>query len=170
MSTIFAARRARPAGPAVRALIGAAAICLFAPSASAQNSSLDVLAGTWNGGGTLSFEDGTDEKISCIGYYKGGQISVVIRCKGESSNFEFRSKLTASEGDKVSGTWEERTYNVTGEASGTASPGKLSAQFSGSIEGRLDMTFTATSQTVAVTVSTKGTGIKGVRGSFKRSQ
>ena len=149
------------------ALISAATVSLSTNSAAAD-ASLDVLAGSWHGGGTMSFESGKTESISCNGYYKGvGNLSVVIRCKGTSSNFELRSKLN-SNGDKVSGSWEERTYNATGDASGTASAGKLNVQFSGSLTGSLEMSFSSSSQSVSVSVDTKGAGIKGVRVSLNR--
>lgn len=149
------------------ALISAGTVSLSTISAAA-NPSLDTLAGSWRGSGEISFEDGTAENISCNGYYKGaGNLSIVIRCKGTSSSFELRSKLE-SNGDKVSGSWEERTYNATGDASGKASAGKLNVQFSGSLTGSLDMSFSQSSQSVSVSVGTKGAGIKGVRVSFNR--
>lgn len=149
------------------AFISAATVSLSTHSAAAD-ASLDVLAGAWHGGGTMSFESGKTEDISCNGYYKGaGNLSVVIRCKGTSSNFELRSKLH-SNGDKVSGSWEERTYNATGDASGTASAGKLNVQFSGSLTGSLEMSFSSSSQSLSVSVDTKGAGIKGVRVSLNR--
>ena len=149
------------------AFISAATFNLSTNSAAAD-ANLGVLAGSWHGGGTMSFESGQTEDISCNGYYKGGgNLSVVIRCKGTSSNFELRSKLS-SNGDKVSGSWEERTYNATGDVSGTASAGKLNVQFSGSLTGSLEMSFSSSSQSVSVSVDTKGAGIKGVRVSLSR--
>jgi hypothetical protein len=152
---------------AALALVGAAAVNLSDHSAAAD-AGLDVLAGAWHGGGTMSFESGNTETISCKGYYKGaGNLSVVIRCKGTSSNFELRSKLASSDG-KVSGSWEERTYNAAGNASGTTSAGKLNVQFSGSLAGSLEMTFSPSSQSVSVSVDTKGAGIKAVHVSLNR--
>jgi hypothetical protein len=148
-------------------LIGVPAVSLSTNLVAAE-ASLDVLAGAWRGSGTMSFESGKTETISCNGYYKSGDIlSVVIRCKGASSNFELRSKLK-SNGDKVSGSWEERTYNATGDASGSASAGNLDVQFSGSLTGSLAMNFSSSSQSVSVSVGTKGAGIKGVRVSLSR--
>lgn len=148
--------------------IGAAIVTLGTDVAAAQTS-LDVLAGTWRGRGTMLFEDGGSEEITCTGYYRSHpNTSVVFRCKGPASSFELRSKLTDADGEKVSGTWEERTYRVTGEASGTASAGKLNVRFGGSLEGRLDMTFSSSSQSVSVSIDTKGTGLKGARLSFSR--
>ncbi len=148
--------------------IGAGLVGLSTNAANAQTA-LDVLAGSWRGNGNMLFEDGTSEAINCNGYYRAGpNMSVVIRCKGSDSKFELRSKLLKSEGDKVSGVWEERTYNASGDAAGTAAPGKLNVQFGGSLAGRLDLTFTPTSQSVSVTIDTKGTGLQGARVSLSR--
>jgi hypothetical protein len=149
------------------ALICAGTASLFT-DAAANDASLDVLSGTWRGDGTMSFESGQTESISCNGYYKGGgHLSVVIRCKGRSSNFELRSKLQ-SNGDKVSGSWEERTYNATGNVSGVTSPGRLDVQFSGTLTGSLEMSFSSSTHSVSVAVGTKGAGIKGVHVSLNR--
>ena len=150
-------------------VIAGAAIVSMSASMAAAETSLDVLAGTWRGNGTMLFEDGKSENFSCKAYYRAGpNMSVVFRCKGSSTNFELRSKLLKAEGEKVSGVWEERTYNVTGEASGTASAGKLNVRFSGSLAGSLNVSFSPTSQSVSVSIDTKGTGIKGARLTFSR--
>src|SRR5262245_43283704 len=162
----FACKR-RLARLGALAFIGAVPLALSL-DAAATDAGLGVLAGSWRGEGTMSFESGDSEGISCNGYYKGaGSLSVVIRCKGTSSNFELRSKLD-SNGDKVTGSWEERTYNATGDVSGTASPGKLNVQFGGSLTGSLEMSFSSSNQSVSVAVSTKGAGIKSVKVSLNR--
>jgi hypothetical protein len=158
----------RPLKSIFTGLTAAAIISTTIVSSAPAKASLGVLTGAWQGEETMSFESGKAESISCNGYYKGGDtFSVVIRCKGTTSNFELRSKLTSS-GDKVSGSWEERTYNASGDASGSASPGKLDVQFGGSLKGSLAMSFSSSSQSVAVSVDTKGAGIKGVRVSLNR--
>jgi hypothetical protein len=167
MSANVRALRTSLAKLAALALFSAGTVSLSTISASA-NPALDALAGSWRGSGKISFEDGGTEDITCNGYYKGaGNLSIVIRCKGNASSFELRSKLDTN-GDKVSGTWEERTFNATGDASGKASAGKLNVQFSGSLTGSLDLSFSESSQSVSVSVGTKGSGIKGVRVSFNR--
>ena len=167
MSKNTCARISRLAQLAALALISTSPLSLSTNSMAADGS-LDVLAGTWHGAGTMSFESGEAESISCTGYYKGASnLSVVIRCKGTSSNFELRSKLESS-GDKVSGSWEERTYNAAGDVSGTASAGKLNVQFVGSLTGSLEMSFSSSSQSVSVSVGTKGAGIKGVHVNLNR--
>jgi len=153
----------------LRAVIASTIVSLPSAAISAEATSLDVLTGSWRGSGAMLFEDGTSDNLTCNGYYRPGpNMSVVIRCKGAETNFELRSKLLKSEGEKVSGTWEERTYNASGDATGTASPGKLSVQFGGSLAGKLDMSFTSSSQSVSVTIETQNTGLKGARVTFSR--
>lgn len=173
MSIYAYARKALLVPLAALAVIGASAVSVSAEPATAEpataEASLDVLAGTWRGTGTMLFEDGGSESITCNGYYRSGpNMSVVFRCQGGETKFELRSKLLKSEGDKVSGVWEERTYNAAGEASGTASAGKLNVRFGGSLDGRLEMSFTSSRQSVSVSIDTQGTGIKGARLSFSR--
>ena len=57
---------------------------------------------------------------------------------------------------------------TTGDVSGTASAGKLNIQFSGSLTGSLEMSFSSSTQSVSVSVGTKGAGIKGVQVSLNR--
>ena len=61
---------------------------------------------------------------------------MAIRCQSESSNVEIRSKLSQS-GGRITGTWEERTYNAQGNASGQASNGKISLAISGGVTGTM---------------------------------
>ena len=50
---------------------------------------------------------------------------MAILCQSESSNLHFRSNLSLS-GGRITGSWEERTYNAQGNASGQVSGGKIS--------------------------------------------
>ena len=162
-STALSCARANRTG-----MLAIAALLITTPATA--EAPLDALNGSWAGGGTLTFEAGDSEKLNCNGYYKGagGQnLSVVIRCKGPATSFELRSKLSVN-GDKVSGSWEERTYNATGGASGTSSPGKLQVNFSGSLTGTLSMSYSASGVSVSVSVGTAGAGIKGAQVSLHR--
>ena len=82
----------------------------------------DVVKGSWVGGGGLNFKDGRSEKLACTAYYtssgEGEALTTALRCTGPSGKLELRSHLSYA-GGKVSGSWEERTYNASGDASGT---------------------------------------------------
>ena len=125
----------RPATlPRLLPALALAAICLLAPfksSHAGDGNPFDTLLGSWRGNGQIALTDGKTERLKCNAYYTGGgsQLGMAIRCQSESSNVEIRSKLSQS-GGRISGTWEERTYNAQGNASGQASTGKISLSIS----------------------------------------
>jgi hypothetical protein len=72
-------------------------------------------------------------------------------------------------GGKVSGSWEERTYNASGDASGTLTPGNLRLNISGGVAGSMTVAFSAASQTVSITLATSEVPVKAMHFDFKRS-
>ena len=91
---------------------------------------------------------------------------MAIRCQSESSNVEIRSKLSQSAGC-FTGTWEERTFNATGNAVGQASGDKISLQISGGVSGMMPVSYSGSRQNVAI--STQGIALKSVTISLSRS-
>jgi hypothetical protein len=130
----------------------------------------DTLSGTWAGGGNLAYDSGAPDKLECLGYYKssgaGSNLSIAIRCKGDTK-LELRTKLDY-QGGKLSGTWEERTYNASGEATGTATENKLNVQFSGSLSGSMAIEFTPSTQSISVSILTTESGLKGAQVNLAR--
>ena len=53
-------------------------------------------------------------------------------------NLHFRSNLSLS-GGRITGSWEERTYNAQGNASGQVSGGKISLNISGGVTGTMSL-------------------------------
>ena len=134
----------------------------------AAAGTLSGLVGSWRGAGTATFDGGSREKLRCNGYYKGvdSNFSMVIRCASRSgAKIELRGRLKES-GGRVSGSWEERTYNATGSVTGSASPGKLKLGIRGAINGSLSMSYSSASQSVSI--STTGTTLRTVRISMRR--
>jgi len=131
----------------------------------------NILNGTWAGAGSLIYDSGPPDKLSCLGYYRstndGKSLGVALRCKGQPDKIEFRTQLTSTDG-KISGTWEERTNNASGTASGTATANTLHIDFEGGLSGTMSIAFSASSQAVVVTVSTDGSEIKGARVNLSR--
>ena len=75
-----------------------------------------------------------------------------------------RGKMTPS---RITGNWEERTYNAAGTASGTASPGRISIVVSGSIRGSMVVNYSRSRQSVSI--STSGSPLQRVSISLTRS-
>lgn len=150
------------------ALLAAIILSLWpAPRAAAANP-FDVLLGSWGGSGQITMADGRRERLKCTAYYTGGgsQLGMAIRCQSESSNVEIRSKLSQS-GGRISGTWEERTYNASGTASGQASANRISLQISGGVQGIMQVSYSGSRQSVAI--STQGIALKSVTIDLSRS-
>jgi hypothetical protein len=146
------------------------AILLFAswPSGQAVAGPFDVLLGSWGGSGQITMTDGRKERLKCNAYYTGGgsQLGMAIRCQSESSNVEIRSKLSQS-GGRITGTWEERTFNASGSAVGQASGSKINLQISGGVSGTMSVSYSSSRQSVAI--STQGIALKSVTISLSRS-
>ncbi len=140
--------------------------------AGAVATPFEAVKGSWVGGGALNFKDGRSEKLDCNAYYTGSDdgnaLTTALRCSGPSGKFELRSHLSYASG-KVGGSWEERTYNASGDASGTLNPGNLRLNFSGGVAGSMTVAFSAASQTVSIAISTSEVPVKGMHFDFRRS-
>ncbi len=151
-------------------MLGLLFLPLAAGTGDAAGMPFDALSGTWAGGGNLAYDSGPPDKLECLGYYKssggGSNLSIAIRCKGETK-LELRTKLDYQSG-KLSGTWEERTYNASGEATGVATGSKLSVEFSGSLSGSMAIDFTPSTQSISVSISTTESGLKGAQVNLAR--
>ncbi len=153
------------------ALIGLAVLALpVAPSqlsADAGNP-FSTLLGSWGGSGEYRLQDGTTQRVKCNAYYTGGgtQLGMVIRCSSDTNKIEIRSKLSSS-GGRITGSWEERTYNAEGNASGSAAGDKINLQISGAVNGTMQVAYTASRQSVSI--STQGVALRSVNITLGRS-
>lgn len=135
----------------------------------ADDNPFPELAGSWSGSGTAKFDGGTSEKMSCKGYYTNGgkdQLGLNIRCANASNKIELRANLSFANGD-VSGSWEERNYNATGQVTGHATSRKINVGISGGLTGSMSVSLGGANHSVSI--STEGVALKGVVISFSRS-
>ncbi len=126
------------------------------------DSPFSSMSGTWSGSGQVSFDGGRTERLKCKAYYNprgATDLGMSLRCAGSGNNIDLRASLSAS-GSRVSGSWEERQYNASGNINGQASANKLSLAISGAISGSMSVTTSGSSQSVSIT--TQGGGLKGV--------
>jgi hypothetical protein len=145
-------------GPACAAF---ALVIGIAVSARA-GASFDGLLGAWSGSGQIRYESGDTEGVRCSAYYTGGgqQLRLAIRCRSTSNNIEIRGLLT-QQADRISGTWEERTFNAAGEASGRMTNGRMNLSITGGgFSGSMSVSYSESRQTVVIT--TQGIPMKSV--------
>jgi hypothetical protein len=151
------------------ALMGALlALSALAPGVRAD-SLFDNLMGSWAGSGQIRYDDGQSEGIRCNAYYKGGgeKLNLAIRCRSATTEVEIRGQLTADAG-KLSGTWEERTFNASGEANGRVAGDKLSLSVTGGgFKGAMSVAYGGTKQTVMI--STEGIRMRSVNVTLAKS-
>ena len=138
-----------------------AAMFWQAPAASAETL-FDSLRGSWSGSGQIQYKDGKSESLECTAYYTGeaAQLRLAIRCEAGSNKVEIRGQL-AAQGQTLSGTWEERTFNAAGKASGSLAANKMSLAISGGgFHGSMSVSAAGGKQ--AVKIATEGIDMKSV--------
>jgi hypothetical protein len=163
--------RATEARELGRVLVGSVLLTLAAFCAgSAQAATLlDRLIGSWSGSGQIRYDDGQSEGVRCTAYYTGGneRLHLVIRCRSDSSEVEIRGLLTRR-GENLSGTWEERTFNASGDASGRVAGDKMSLSVSGGgFSGSMSVVHAGSRQ--VVTITTQGIKMRSVNVTLTRS-
>ena len=147
-------------------LLGAAV--LVTPVRSADAPAVNTLAGSWGGSGRISYTDGSSESIHCTANYTGGgnELRMAIQCKSDKNPIHVRSRLKI-DGGRVSGDWEERTFNVAGTGSGTASGNNLSLSLSGGgFSGSMAVSFSKSGHSVSIT--TQGIAMSRASMNFSR--
>lgn len=81
------------------------------------------LPGRWVGEGRLGFKSGDIENIKCRATYfiknEGQHLKQNIRCASASGKVELKSEINHDSENKLSGTWKELLYNLSGKLDGT---------------------------------------------------
>jgi len=153
------------------AVVTAAAVAMAATAlpVSAGDGTFSALDGAWGGSGSVRLENGKTERLKCKGYYNakaGSSLGMAINCGNASFKINMRANLKSA-GSSISGTWEEREFNQTGNVSGKQTASGFSLKFTGAISGTMNVSTTGTSQTVSI--STGGPGFTGVNLQFAKS-
>jgi hypothetical protein len=121
----------------MRPLIFAAVALLVASisgSASyAQSGPFTGLAGNWSGGGTVTLDDGSTERIRCRATYAVGEggagLNQTLTCASDSYKFNLTANVV-SEGGTLSGSWSESSRGVNGSLAGRGGNGSFQVQAS----------------------------------------
>jgi hypothetical protein len=99
----------------------------FAGSTShAQSSPFAGLAGTWSGGGTVTLDDGSSERIRCRATYRvgGPNMEMTLTCASDAYKFALQASVV-DQGGAVSGNWTETSRNVSGTLQGRGGGGNF---------------------------------------------
>jgi hypothetical protein len=115
---------------AARRLLIAAAVwfaaCLAGSAVHAQSGPFAGLAGGWHGGGTVSLDDGSTERIRCRANYAvaGATMDMTLTCASDSYRFNLQANVVSERGT-ISGNWSESGRNVSGTLQGRGGNGSF---------------------------------------------
>jgi hypothetical protein len=116
---------------AYRLIFAAVTLSVAAISGSAsfaQSGPFAGMAGIWSGGGTVTLDDGSTERIRCRATYAvgsgGNGLNQSLTCASDSYRFNLSSNVVA-QGSALSGTWSEATRGVSGTLEGRGSGGNF---------------------------------------------
>jgi len=110
-----------------------AVVTLFVASVSgsasyAQSGPFAGMAGNWSGGGTVTLDDGSTERIRCRASYAvgagGNGLNLSLICASDSYKFDLRGNVVAERG-ALSGTWSESSRGINGNLEGRGSNGNF---------------------------------------------
>ena len=114
----------------IRRLLIAAAV-LFAASLApspghAQSGPFAGMAGNWAGGGTVTLDDGSKERLRCRASYQvsGPSMNMTLTCASDAYKFQLSANVV-DQGGAVSGTWTESSRNVGGSLQGRGGNGNF---------------------------------------------
>jgi hypothetical protein len=132
-----------------------AALLLSGTAAPAQQAPFAGMAGIWSGAGTITLEDGSNERIRCRATYavsrEGDGLNQSLVCASDSYKFDLRSNVVASNGT-LSGTWSEASRNVSGNLEGRAGAGHFNVVVSApAFTANVSLTTRGNKQTVSIT-------------------
>ena len=92
----------------------------------AQSGPFAGLAGNWSGGGTITLDDGSRERIRCRASYQvaGPRMTMALTCASDAYKFNLGANVV-DEGGQVSGTWSESGRGVNGTLQGRGGGGNF---------------------------------------------
>jgi hypothetical protein len=97
-----------------------------ASTGHAQSSAFAGLAGTWSGGGTVTLDDGSSERIRCRATYRvgGPSMDMTLTCASDAYKFALQASVV-DQGGAVSGNWSETSRNIGGSLQGRGGGGNF---------------------------------------------
>jgi hypothetical protein len=144
--------------------------CGLPPVSAQTRELLSSMSGFWSGPGRIEFDASQSEALRCKAYYAtkehSGHLSMAIHCASPSYKIELRAQLTA-QGNKLAGSWEERSFSASGTATGHIEDKTVSLVVDGGgFSATMLVVHDSAKQSVSIT--TQGIGFKKVDVSLNR--
>jgi hypothetical protein len=112
----------------------------------------DQLKGDWTGSGVITPSKGGPTKVDCKATYSiaGSAVTQALLCTGEDYRFDAKTKFKYNKG-KISGSWNETTYDASGNVSGSALGDLIHARISGDkFSGRMSIKVSDSDHTINI--------------------
>ena len=127
---------------------------LPAPLSYAESGAFAGMAGNWSGGGTITLDDGSSERVRCRASYAvradGNAINQTLTCASDSFKFNLASNVVA-QGTALSGTWSESIRNASGNLEGRGGGGHFHVIASGAgFTAQISLTTRGNKQSVVI--------------------
>jgi len=142
----------------VRRLIFAAATLLVATMSSstsyAQAGPFAGMAGNWSGGGIVTLDDGSSERLRCRATYAvgagGAGLNLSLTCASDSYKFDLKGNVVSDRG-ALSGSWSESSRGINGSLEGRGANGKFQVVASApGFTANISLTTSGNKQSVAI--------------------
>jgi len=84
------------------------------------------MAGNWSGGGTVTLDDGSKERLRCRASYQvaGVNMTMSLTCASDAYKFNLGANVV-DQGGQVSGSWTESSRNISGVLQGKGGGGNF---------------------------------------------
>ena len=130
-------------------------LLLSSSAGYAQSGPFAGLAGVWSGGGTVTLDDGSTERIRCRATYAVGDggtgLNQSLTCASDSYKFNLCEQCRR-QGGVVSGTWSETSRNVSGSLEGRGGSGNFQVVASApGFNANISLTTRGNKQSVVIT-------------------
>ena len=109
-----------------------AAVAFFMTSVAASTAYAQAsgpyagMAGKWSGGGTVTLDDGSNERIRCRAVYEvaGPKMEMSLTCASDAYKFNLTADVV-DQGGTITGQWSETSRAITGSLSGRGGGGNF---------------------------------------------
>jgi hypothetical protein len=104
------------------------ATTMLGSASHAQSGPFAGMAGNWTGGGTVTLDDGSSERLRCRASYAVGDggtgLNLTLICASDSYKFDLRGNVVSDRG-ALSGSWSETSRGVNGSLEGRGANGNF---------------------------------------------
>jgi len=110
------------------------------------------MAGKWSGGGTVTLDDGSNERIRCRAIYDvvGAKMDMSLTCASDAYKFNLTASVV-DQGGAIVGQWSETSRAITGSLSGRGGGGNFQVTaVTAGFNANIALKTTGNKQTVAI--------------------